>query len=157
MAHKSLQNSNFSDQVDKFVMNTVNELNSSKLSGATNLRGTRAAIPHEKSFDSSSLNLQTSGTDNNNINNNSPLEILTNKQKLRLWYRRLVKAINHSIILIQAVMLRILFSLHSLIAIFYVFLVKQDEWYLVNVVGVIFLGIELFVTIVKRKGKEPRW
>ena len=54
-------------------------------------------------------------------------------------------------------MMRIIFSLHSLISIGYVYLVKQDEWYLVNVVGVIFLYIELFVTVFKRKGKEPRW
>ncbi len=149
MAHKSVRNSYSDERAEKFAMNAVTELQSRNTSEVSNLRGTRSAIIQQKSFDSSSLNLQ------NMIDNNHA--ILTNKEKFHLWYQKLLKAINHSIILIQAVMLRILFSLHSLIAIFYVFLVKQEEWYLVNVVGVVFLGIELFVTIIKRKGKEPRW
>jgi hypothetical protein len=55
------------------------------------------------------------------------------------------------------VTMRLVFSLHSLIAIVYVYLVREDEWYFVNVIGVVFMLIELFITVIKRKGKEPRW
>lgn len=80
---------------------------------------------------------------------------LSKRDILKLCYQRCIIGISHSINIIQALMMRIIFSLHSLIAIAYVYLVKQDEWYLLNLIGVIFLYIELFVTIFKRKGKEP--
>jgi hypothetical protein len=79
------------------------------------------------------------------------------KKNFKFYYNKCLKRIAHSINIIQALMMRLIFSLHSLISIGYVYLVKQDEWYLVNVIGVIFLFIELFVTVFKRKGKEPRW
>ena len=53
--------------------------------------------------------------------------------------------------------LRLIFSLHSFIAICVVYAANNELWCLVNVVGVVFLLIDLFVTISRRKGKEPRW
>jgi len=73
----------------------------------------------------------------------------------KYYFNTCIKGISHSINIIQALLMRLIFSLHSLIAIGYVYLVKQDEWYLVNIIGVVFLFIELFVTIIQRKGKEP--
>lgn len=116
------------------------------------MKGTR--VNH--SINSGSYNFHITSSASGQFNQTDANQ-LTRKQKFKIWYRNLVKLINHSINIIQAVMLRILFSLHSLIAIFYVFLVKQDEWYLLNVIGVILLGLELFVTIIKRKGREPRY
>lgn len=81
----------------------------------------------------------------------------TRKEEFQLYYQKCMRGISHSINIITAVMMRLVFSLHSLIAIVYVYLVKQDEWYFVNFVGVVFLLIELFITIIRRKGKEPRW
>ncbi len=78
-------------------------------------------------------------------------------QNFDTFYERFLVTLNHSLNIIQASMMRLIFSLHSLIAISYVFLVKQDEWYFVNIVGVVFLIIELLVTIIKRRGQEPRW
>jgi membrane-associated HD superfamily phosphohydrolase len=47
--------------------------------------------------------------------------------------------------------------LHSLIAVCVVYAVNNELWSFVNVVGVVFLIIDLFVTVSRRKGKEPRW
>ena len=68
-----------------------------------------------------------------------------------------LKALSHSINIIKALIMRLVFSLHSFIAICTVYVVNQELWCLVNVVGVVFLIIELFVTIIRRKGKEPKW
>ncbi len=84
------------------------------------------------------------------------LEDQSNKE-VKTCFRRFLKTLNDSLNIIKACTMRFIFSLHSLIAISYVYLIKQDEWYFLNVVGVVFLMIELFVTIVKRKGQEPRW
>ena len=81
----------------------------------------------------------------------------SHREEFQLYYQKCMRGISHSINIIKAVMMRLIFSLHSLIAIIYVYFIKQDEWYLVNIVGVVFLCIELFVTIIKRKGREPRW
>ena len=97
-------------------------------------------------------------TQQNNLSANQSLNSINNhKDNFKLYYQLCIRGISHSINIIQALMMRIIFSLHSLIAIGYVYLVKQDEWYLVNIIGVVFLYIELFVTIFKRKGKEPGW
>ena len=81
---------------------------------------------------------------------------MTRKERLRIFFNRCLKTIQHSINIIKAATIRLVFSLHALIAIVFVYLVKQDEWYLVNIIGVIFIMIELFITIIRRRGKEPR-
>ena len=97
---------------------------------------------------------------NNKLMNAASLEMprhVTRKEELQVYYQKCLRGISHSINIIKAVLMRLVFSLHSLFAISYVYLVRRDEWYLVNFIGVVFLLIELFVTIIKRKGKEPRW
>ena len=78
------------------------------------------------------------------------------KEKMQAYYNMCMRTIIHSINIINAVFMRLMFSLVALIAIVFVYLIKQDEWYFVNVIGVIFIFIELFITIVKRRGKEPQ-
>ena len=79
------------------------------------------------------------------------------REEFHIFYQKCMRGISHSINIIKAVMMRLVFSLHSLIAIVFVYWVKEDEWYLVNLVGVVFLQMELFITIIRRKGREPRW
>ncbi|CAF0834604.1 unnamed protein product [Brachionus calyciflorus] len=81
----------------------------------------------------------------------------TRKEDFQIFYQKCMRGLSHSINIIKALVMRLVFSLHSLIAIIYVYLVKQDEWYFMNFVGVVFLLIELFITIIRRKGREPRW
>jgi hypothetical protein len=49
----------------------------------------------------------------------------------------------HSLDIVKAILMRLIFALHA---------TKGDYWYLLNMCGVNFLLIELIVTIVKRKG-----
>lgn len=79
------------------------------------------------------------------------------KEQFEFYYDKCMRGLSHSINIIKALIMRLIFSLHSLIAIIYVYLVKQDEWYFLNLCGVVFLLIELFITIIRRKGREPRW
>jgi hypothetical protein len=79
------------------------------------------------------------------------------QEEFHIFYRKCMKTIFTSINIIKAVMMRLIFSLHSFIAIVFVYYVKEDEWYLLNLVGVVFLQMELFITIIRRKGREPRW
>jgi hypothetical protein len=79
------------------------------------------------------------------------------REEIEHYYNKCLVAVSHSFNIIKAIMMRTVFSLHSLIAIIYVFFVKKDEWYFLNILGVVFMMIEMFVTIVKRKGREPRW
>lgn len=79
------------------------------------------------------------------------------REEFEIYYQKCLKGLSHSINIIKATTMRLVFSLHSFIAIIYVYYVRQDEWYFLNFIGVVFLLIELFITIIKRKGKEPRW
>ncbi|CAF0781651.1 unnamed protein product [Adineta ricciae] len=63
----------------------------------------------------------------------------------------------HSFDILKAILMRVIFALHATIAIIRIVVTKGDYWYLLNMCGVNFLLIELIVTIVKRKGKEPKW
>jgi hypothetical protein len=82
---------------------------------------------------------------------------LSHREEIEYYYNKCMVTLSHSFNIIKAMMMRVVFSLHSFIAIVYVFFVKKDEWYFLNFLGVVFLMIEMFVTIVKRKGREPRW
>jgi hypothetical protein len=104
--------------------------------------------------------MSVSGRMNNLAAGSSPTKSMrasNRREELQMYYQKCLRGINHSINIIKATLMRVVFSLHSLIAIFAVYMIKHDEWYLVNFVGVVFLLIELFITIIQRKGKEPRW
>ena len=145
MTIRSLSSSNSS------TFDNLNEAYIKQLSKTAAKASTNEANIQMIGSNISSSSLNVNKTDDSNAQAHS------RKEEMRLFFRRLKKAIYHSINIIQAVFMRVVFSLHSLIAIFYVFVIKKDEWYLLNVIGVVFLSIELFITIVKRKGKEPRW
>ncbi|CAF3873988.1 unnamed protein product, partial [Rotaria magnacalcarata] len=63
----------------------------------------------------------------------------------------------HSFDILKAIIIRIIFALHATIAIMRIVIAKGDYWYLLNMCGVNFLLIELVITVVTRKGKEPKW
>jgi len=63
----------------------------------------------------------------------------------------------HSYNILKATIIRIIFALHATIAIIRIVITQGDYWYLLNLCGVNFLLIELVITVVKRKGKEPKW
>lgn len=79
------------------------------------------------------------------------------KEDISVGCKKCFKALTHSINIIKAVLMRLVFSLHSFIAIYIMYTINHELWCLVNIVGVVFLLIELFITIIKRKGKEPKW
>jgi len=109
-------------------------------------------MPHSKTV--GSLGRQTNFLIGS-ANNNKPVN--KRKEEFHYYYNKCMRTISHSINIIKAVTMRLVFSLHSLIAIVYVYLVREDEWYFVNVIGVVFMLIEVLITVIKRKGKEPRW
>ena len=104
----------------------------------------------------SSLNIRTN-LSSTNVSMQPTPHVNTRKEELQIYYDKCMRGLSHSINIIKALVMRFVFSLHSLVAIIYVYLVKQDEWYFFNFIGVVFLLIELFITIIRRKGREPRW
>ncbi|CAF3893872.1 unnamed protein product [Rotaria sp. Silwood2] len=77
--------------------------------------------------------------------------------KTRETLRECGRWVCHSLDILKAIIMRVIFALHATIAIIRIVITKGDYWYLLNMCGVNFLLIELIVTIVKRKGKEPKW
>ncbi|CAF2631059.1 unnamed protein product [Rotaria sp. Silwood2] len=63
----------------------------------------------------------------------------------------------HSFDILKAIIIRVIFALHATIAIIRIVIAKGDYWYLLNMCGVNFLLIELVITVITRKGKEPKW
>ncbi|CAF3736373.1 unnamed protein product [Rotaria sordida] len=63
----------------------------------------------------------------------------------------------HSFDILKAIIIRVVFALHATIAITRIVISKGNYWYLLNMCGVNFLLIELFITVITRKGKEPKW
>jgi hypothetical protein len=79
------------------------------------------------------------------------------KKEIKACCKTCMTALSHSVNIVKAFIMRLIFSIHSFIAIYIVYSINQELWCLVNVLGVVFLLIELFVTIIRRKGKEPKW
>lgn len=69
----------------------------------------------------------------------------------------LLDQIKTSFDLIRSMSIRIIFSIHSLIAICLVCWVENDLWYFVNSVGIVFMGIEYVVVALPRGGKDLFW
>ncbi|CAF1261646.1 unnamed protein product [Rotaria sp. Silwood1] len=63
----------------------------------------------------------------------------------------------HSFDILKAIIIRVIFALHATIAIIRIVITKGNYWYLLNMCGVNFLLIELVITVITRKGKEPKW
>jgi len=59
--------------------------------------------------------------------------------------------------ILQATIVRLVFCTHNLIATYFLYDDIKDYWCLLNLCGTIFLLIELVVTIIERKGLEPKW
>ena len=58
----------------------------------------------------------------------------------------------HSLDILKAILMRVIFALHATIAIILIVTTEGNYWYLLNMCGVNFLLIELIVTIIKRQG-----
>ena len=78
-------------------------------------------------------------------------------KKKNKWFSGLVTIISKSFDLIRSILIRIVFSIHALVAICMVCYVKNELWYLVNSVGVVFLLIEWFVIAFRHGGKDLPW
>jgi hypothetical protein len=79
---------------------------------------------------------------------------LSSKKK---WLLGVVSIISKSFDLIRSIFIRIVFGIHALVAICMVCYVKNELWYLVNSVGVVFLMIEWFVIAFRHGGKDLPW
>jgi hypothetical protein len=73
------------------------------------------------------------------------------------FFRSVYSFITRSLDLIRAISIRIIFGIHSLVAISLVCFVRNDLWYLVNSVGIVFLGIEWFIIVTNNDGKDLQW
>jgi hypothetical protein len=78
-------------------------------------------------------------------------------KKENTFVNRALSFIITSFDLIRSVLIRILFSIHITIAVSMVSFLKNDLWYLVNLVGVIFIGIEWFFCALKNGGQDQPW
>lgn len=59
--------------------------------------------------------------------------------------------------LIRSIIIRLVFCVHLLVAVGLVCYVKNELWYLVNSVGVVFIIIEWFAITLRHKGKDLAW
>lgn len=81
----------------------------------------------------------------------------TSVKKENKFVNRALSFIITSFDLIRSVLIRILFSIHITIAVSMVSFLKNDLWYLVNLVGIIFIGIEWFFCALKNGGQDQPW
>jgi hypothetical protein len=70
---------------------------------------------------------------------------------------RVLSFILTSFDLIRSVLIRVFFALHITLAVSMVAFLKNDLWYLVNLVGIMFIGIEWFFCALKNGGKDQPW
>lgn len=77
--------------------------------------------------------------------------------KKKKWLLGIISIISKSFDLIRSIFIRIVFGIHALVAISMVCYVKNELWYLVNSVGVVFLMIEWFVIAFRHGGQDLPW
>ncbi len=82
---------------------------------------------------------------NMEIRNNKLGSFKRNEKEKNRHLRIVVDFLSTSFDLIRSVLIRLIFCVHLLVAIFLVCYVKEDLWYLVNSVGIIFIVIEWLV------------
>jgi hypothetical protein len=66
--------------------------------------------------------------------NEDDFEDVPDGKTFKYYYKKIVKTIMTSINIIIAITMRVIFSLHAVVAIVYVYLIKQDEWCFLNLV-----------------------
>ena len=69
----------------------------------------------------------------------------------------IVNFLRTSFDLIRSIVIRLIFCIHLLVAVCLVCYVKNELWYLVNSVGVVFIIIEWFAITIRHKGKDLEW
>jgi hypothetical protein len=85
------------------------------------------------------------------------LEDLKNGGKDNNFLRTLISFVLTSFDLIRSVAIRIVFGVHALVAICMVCYVRNDLWYLVNSVGIVFIMVEWFFIAMPNGGKDLPW
>jgi hypothetical protein len=73
------------------------------------------------------------------------------------FLRTLISFVLTSFDLIRSVAIRIVFGVHALVAICMVCYVRNDLWYLVNSVGIVFIMVEWFFIAMPNGGKDLPW
>jgi hypothetical protein len=87
------------------------------------------------------------------------------KRKKSIWKRmksisiiRIIYVfITTSLDLVRSIAIRIIFCIHSLIAIILVCFVRNELWYFVNSVGIVFIILEFMTIALKNGGKDLFW
>jgi hypothetical protein len=83
--------------------------------------------------------------------------IQTVRSRAKTYVKRLQSLVRTSIDLIRSLVTRIVFGVHNLIAIFMICYIRDELWYLLLSIGVVFLIMEWFLIAVKNKGKDSEW
>lgn len=78
-------------------------------------------------------------------------------KKKKNYFDTAVAFISTSFDLIRSILIRVVFSVHLLVATCMVCFVRNDLWYLVNVVGIVFIVIEFFIIALKNGGQDLPW
>jgi hypothetical protein len=152
------ETNNVQQQLNQSIPQNMEHQSTIKSNGTINMMPGSLSNAVPRSISGNSLNTRIQYPSESNQKGSTKRNVpRTRKEEFLFYYNKLMRGISHSINIIKAVIMRIVFSLHSLVAIMFVYMIKQDEWYLVNIIGVIFLCMEVFVTVIKRKGREPRW
>ena len=78
-------------------------------------------------------------------------------KKQRDLIDRVISFVSTSFDLIRSILIRIVFSMHIIIAVGMVSFIKNELWYLVNLVGIVFIVIEWAFFALKNGGKDQPW
>lgn len=72
-------------------------------------------------------------------------------------FNTIISFVSTSFDLIRSILIRIIFAIHALAAIGLVCFVRNDLWYMVNSVGIVFIMIEWVVIAMNNGGKDLPW
>ncbi len=78
-------------------------------------------------------------------------------KKKKNFFDTAIAFISTSFDLIRSILIRVVFSIHLLVATCLVCFVRNDLWYLVNTVGIVFIVIEFFIIALQNGGKDLPW
>ena len=94
---------------------------------------------------------------NNNLKRKKKPKSLWKRFKSLSLIRKTYAFVTTSFDLIRSAAIRVIFCLHSLLAIILVCFVRNELWYFVNTVGIVFMIIEFVTIALKNGGKDLFW
>ena len=68
-----------------------------------------------------------------------------------------ISFVSTSLDLIRSILIRIVFSMHIIVAVGMVSFIKNELWYLVNLVGIVFIVLEWVFVALKNGGQDSPW